>query len=151
MRILILAALVCASSSAFAQTAVPDYSNARTVDGSWTYAAIAGGGEATFRNGAGQPQLFVTCVRANRQVLIARPAATPATVLQVWSSNASRNLPAAFNPTARRLAATLAARDPLLDSMALSRGRSAVGVTGQPAIVAPAWGEISRVVEECRL
>jgi hypothetical protein len=41
--------------------------------------------------------------------------------------------------------------DPLLDAMAMSRGRVAVGVAGQPATVAPAWGEISRVVEECRL
>jgi hypothetical protein len=151
MRISILAALLCASSSVLAQTAVPDYANARAVDGSWTYAATAGGAEAAFRNSAGQPQLFLTCVRASRQVQVARPAAGPAPVLQLWSSNASRNLPAAFNPAARRISATLAASDPLLDSMALSRGRIAVGIAGQPAIVAPAWGEISRVVEECRL
>ena len=151
MRKMILAALLCASSPAFAQTAVPDYSNARAVDGRWTYAAIAGGGEATFRNSAGQSQLFLTCVRASRQVLIARPSAAAAPVLQIWTSNASRNLPAAFNPATGRLSATLTAMDPLLDSMALSRGRIAVGVAGQPAIVAPAWGEISRVVEECRL
>ena len=151
MRISILAALLCASSSALAQTAVPDYSNARAVDGSWSYAATAGGAEATFRNGAGQPQLFLTCVRASRQIVVARPAAAAAAVLQVWSSNASRNLTASFNPATRRLSATLAASDSLLDALALSRGRIAVGVAGQPAIVAPAWGEISRVVEECRL
>ena len=151
MRMMMLAALLCASSPAFAQTAVPDHSNARAVDGSWSYAAIAGGAEATFRNSAGQPQLFLTCVRASRQVLVARPAAAAAPILQVWSSNASRNLPATFNAGTRRLSATLNATDPLLDSMALSRGRIAVGVAGQPAIVAPSWGEISRIVEECRL
>src|SRR5688500_10886179 len=126
MRIAILAALLCASASALAQTAVPDYSNARTIEGSWTHAAIAGGFEATFRNSAGQPQLFLTCARAARQVSIARPAAAAAPTLQVWTSNASRNLPAAFNPATRRIAATLAASDTLLDSMALSRGRIAV-------------------------
>ena len=151
MRKFIAAALLCATSPALAQTAIPDYSNARTVDGSWSYAATAGGAEATFRNSAGQPQLFLTCVRAGRQVSIARPAAVAAPTLQVWSSNASRTLPASFNPATTRLSATLAATDPLLDSMALSRGRIAVGVAGQPAMVAPAWGEISRIVEECRL
>ena len=151
MRIPILAALLCASSPALAQTAVPDYSNARTVEGSWTHAATAGGVEATFRNSAGQPQLFLTCARAARQMLIARPATAAAPILQVWASNASRNLPAVFNPATRRISATLAAGDPLLDALALSRGRIAVGVAGQPAIVAPAWAEILRVVEECRL
>ena len=151
MRMMFLTALLCASSAAFAQTAVPDHSNSRAVDGSWSYAAIAGGGEATFRNSAGQPQLFLTCARASRQVLVSRPAAAAAPILQVWSSNASRDLPATFNATTRRLSATLNATDPLLDSMALSRGRIAVGVAGQPAIVAPAWGEVSRIVEECRL
>ena len=152
MRILIAAALLGATSAAIAQTpAVPDYSNARTLEGSWTYAATAGGAEATFRNSAAQPQLFLTCVRASRQVLIARPAAAAAPTLQLWASNASRNLPASFNPATRRIQATLAASDTLLDAMALSRGRIAVGIAGQPAIVAPAWGEISRIVEECRL
>ena len=152
MRIVLAAALLCAPFAAVAQSpAVPDYSNARTVDGSWTFAAIAGGAEATFRNAAGQPQIFLTCARASRRVSIARPATGPAPMLQLWASGASRNLPAAYNPATRRLTATLTAQDPLLDAMALSRGRVAVGVAGQPAIVAPAWGEISRVVEECRL
>jgi hypothetical protein len=155
MRIVILAALLCASSPALTQTAaipgVPDHSNSRTVDGSWNQSAIAGGIEAVFRNSAGQPQLFLTCTRATRQVSVARPAAGAAPILQVWTSSASRNLPASFNPATRRISATLRATDSLLDAMALSRGRIAVGVAGQPAIVAPAWGEISRVVEECRL
>ena len=151
MRKLIFAALLSATSPAFAQPAVPDYSGARTVEGSWTYAAVSGGGEATFRNSAGQPQIFLTCLRANRQLVIARPASAAAPFLQVWTSSASRNLPAAHNPTTGRLSATLNAQDSLLDALALSRGRIAVGVAGQAAIVAPPWGEVSRTVEECRL
>jgi hypothetical protein len=151
MRRLIAAALLCATSPAFSQTAVPDYSNARIGEGSWSQAATSGGIEATFRNSAGQPQLYLTCARASRQVLIARPASVAAPFLQVWTSSASRNLPASFNPATRRLSATLPAQDPLLDAMAMSRGRIAVGVAGQAAIVTPAWGEITRVVEECRL
>ena len=152
MRILIAAALLCANSAVFAQAPpVPDYTNSRTVDGSWAYAATAGGAEATFRNGAGQPQLFLTCVRASRQLVIARPGVGAVPFLQVWTSSVTRNLPASFNPATGRISASLSATDPLLDALALSRGRIAAGVAGQPAIVAPAWGEISRVVEECRL
>ena len=154
MRLLIVALLGAAVTpvAASAQApAVTDQSNARIMDGSWSYAATAGGGEAQFRNVAGQAQLFLTCTRATRQVSIARPAMGAAPILQVWTSSASRNLPAAFNPSTRRLSATVPAGDPILDAMAMSRGRIAVGVAGQPAIVAPAWGEISRVVEECRL
>jgi hypothetical protein len=151
MRRLIAAALFCATSPAFSQTAVPDYSNARIADGNWSQTPTAGGYEATFRNPAGQPQLYMSCVRVSRQVSIARPASAAAPFLQVWTSSASRNLPASFNPATGRLSATLPAQDPLLDAMAMSRGRVAVGVAGQAAIVAPAWGEISRVVEECRL
>ncbi len=158
MRSLIAAALLGASAfplPVFAQAtavpAIPDYSSARIAEGRWTHAAIAGGIEAQFRSAAGQPQLFLTCVRASRQVLIARPAVGAAPFLQVWTTSASRNLPASYNPATRRISATLSALDPLLDAMAMSRGRVAVGVAGQPATVAPAWGEISRVVEECRL
>lgn len=151
MRRLIAAALLCASSPALSQTAVPDHSNSPVAQGSWTHAATAGGLEASFRNTAAQPQLFLTCNRAARQVVIARPASAAAPFLQVWTSSASRNLPASFNPATGRLSATLPAQDPLLDAMALSRGRIAVGVAGQAAIVAPAWGEVTRVVEECRL
>lgn len=131
--------------------AVGNYSSARIADGSWTYVASPSGGEARFVNSSGQAQLLLTCTRATRQIAIARPSPVAAPMLQVWASNAARNLPAAFNPATRLATATLPATDPLLDALALSRGRLAVAVGGQPAIVPPAWGEITRVVEECRL
>ena len=154
MRLQIVAlvsAVVTPIATSAQAPAIADQSNARIMEGSWAYTATAGGAEAQFRNVAGQPQLFLTCLRASRQVTIARPAMGAAPILQVWTSSAARNLLASFNPATRRLTATLAANDSLLDAMALSRGRIAVGVAGQPAIVAPAWGEISRAVEECRL
>jgi hypothetical protein len=90
------------------------------------------------------------CLHQSRRVTIARPATGAAPFLQVWTSSLSRNLPASFNPATKRLTATLAAQDPVLDAMAMSRGRIAVAISGQAATVAPAWGEISRIVEECR-
>ncbi len=152
MQIAALVSAVVTPVTAFAQvSAISDQSNARIMEGNWTYAATAGGAEAQFRNSAGQPQVYLSCTRASRQVSIARPAMGAAPILQVWTSSAARNLLASFNPATQRLSTTLPANDSLLDAMAMSRGRIAVGVAGQPAIVAPAWGEISRVVEECRL
>jgi hypothetical protein len=157
MRLLIAAALAGAlppTLPAFAQTTaapgIADYSNAVIANGNWTHSTTAGGGEAQFRSASGQPQIMLACLRQTRQVTIARPASGAAPFLQVWTTSLARNLPASFNPATNRLTATLGAQDPLLDAMAMSRGRIAVGIAGQAATVAPAWGEISRVVEDCR-
>ena len=56
---------------------------------------------------------------------------------------------AAGRGTAGGLEADFAARDPLLDQMAFSRGRFMLLAGGQAAIV-PAWPEVSRVIEDCR-
>ena len=45
---------------------------------------------------------------------------------------------------------TLAARDPLLDAMAFSRGRFVIAAQGAAPLVLPAWPEVSRVIEDCR-
>jgi len=67
------------------------------------------------------------------------------------ASSESRNILASFNPATQLLSAPLQANDKLLDGLAQSRGRIAVGISGQPMLVAPAWAEIGRVVEECRI
>ena len=51
---------------------------------------------------------------------------------------------------AGRIAAGLEAGDPLLDAMALSRGRFALETTGLPTLFLPSWSEVTRVVEDCR-
>ena len=46
--------------------------------------------------------------------------------------------------------ARLAANDPLLDAMAISKGRFAIEVPGQAALFVPSWAEVTRVIEDCR-
>jgi hypothetical protein len=155
MRFTIAAAFaLTAASSLHAQTAAPasalDLSIATPQPGGWTYAATAGGSEASFLDANGRPQLFMRCVRANRIVTIARPATAAAPFLNVWTSNQTRNLPASYNPAIYRLSASLTAADPLLDAIAFSRGRFAVSVSGATALIVPAWEEPARVVEDCR-
>ncbi len=50
-------------------------------------------------------------------------------------------------------AATVAIRatnDAMLDQIAYSRGRFMVDVAGLELLYLPAWGEVSRVIEDCR-
>jgi hypothetical protein len=44
----------------------------------------------------------------------------------------------------------LAARDPLLDAMAFSKGRFAVEAPGLAPLYLPSWPEVTRVIEDCR-
>jgi hypothetical protein len=139
-----------AAASAEAQPAIPDLSTATPIAGSWTYTATANGSEATFLNTSAMPQVTIRCTLAARRVTIAKPASGAAPYLSVWTSAASRNLLASFNPATMRLSADVAATDPLLDAIAFSRGRFGVSVSAQPALVLPAWAEPSRVIEDCR-
>ena len=83
-------------------------------------------------------------------VTVAKPASGAAPLLMLWSTSGSRNLLASYNPATARITAQLASTDTLLDALAFSRGRIGVGVSGTPPLVAPAWPEIARVVEDCR-
>lgn len=46
--------------------------------------------------------------------------------------------------------AGVSASDPLLDAMALSKGRFAVEVEGEATLILPSHAEVSRLVEDCR-
>jgi hypothetical protein len=141
-----------ATSSLRAQAAVPpvDYSTATPLAGSWFYSPAADGSEAIYLNTSAQPQFVIHCTRATRRVSIARPASAAAPFLFLWTSSEARNLPASYKPATARLVAEVPAFDPLLDAIAFSRGRFAIGVLGAPAAVLPSWPEPARVVEDCR-
>lgn len=149
---LALAAPVSAATTAAAALPAFDYSIANPASGSWAYSPTATGSVASFRSAAGQaPQLTLTCNRTVRRVSIARPAGGAAPYLFVWSTSMNRNVPAGFNPATHLLTAELTAYDKLLDALAFSRGRIVVGPSNGTAFVAPAWPDIIRVIEDCRV
>lgn len=127
-----------------------DYGIANPVAGRWTYGPTTTGSVASFAGSDGRRQLALTCVRSTRRISIARAAAGAAPFLMVWTSAQSRNVPAGFNPATGLLSADFSAGDKLLDSLAFSRGRIAIGPSNAPALVAPAWPDIIRVIEDCR-
>ena len=147
MQVLIAAALALIAAPPLHAL---DLGVATPVAGTWIYAPMPGGSEATFANASGAPQLWVHCTRATRRVSIAKAASAAAPFLNVWTSSQMRSGAAAFNPATSRLTVELAAYDSLLDAMASSRGRFAVSVAGQAPLVVPPWPEVGRVIEDCR-
>ena len=145
-----IAAFVFAAPVSAQSVAAVDYTAATPLPGRWTSAVTTDGSEASFVDNAGRAQLWLHCARASRVVTIARPANAAAAFLSVWTSSATRNVPASFNPATGRSTASLSAYDSLLDALAMSRGRIAIGVGSASTLVAPAWPEIAHLVEDCR-
>jgi hypothetical protein len=148
-----LAAIAFADPS-FAQPSAPqsanDPLNSPAAPGSWSYGVIQGASDAIFRDPNGNPQLTVRCNRATRRVIFIRPASASAPTLQLWTSSTARSLPATYDPASARISAEVSAFDRLLDALAFSRARFAVGVTGTPPLVVPNWPEATRAIEDCR-
>ena len=153
-----LAALALATTVSAQQTAtapVADFSTAPVTAGLWTYQAVPGGSTARFIDATGTARFALECSKATRRVTLSRTSAIAAPSLLLWASDASRVLAARFEPNAMRVSAELAARDPLLDAIAFSRGRIAVTLGGAGAgsapLVMPAWPEAARTIEDCRI
>ena len=128
-----------------------DLERYQPIAGNWAYRAFAGGSESAFSDSAATRRLVVRCNRASRTVAVVRtgvPAAAP--TLTIWTSSAARSVPARFEAT-RVLTADIAARDPLLDAIAFSRGRFATAAAGAPMVTLPASPEAARVIEDCRI
>jgi hypothetical protein len=146
---LAVAASVSAQQPAIATAA--DYSTAAVASGSWTYQSVPGGSAARFIDSTGTARFALECSKATRRVTLSRTTATAAPSLFVWTTDASRTLGVRFEPNAMRIAVELAARDPLLDAIAFSRGRIAVVSGSGDALVMPAWPEAARTIEDCRI
>ena len=147
-----LAALAAALPLAMAgaQVATVDYSDAGTVPGRWSYVSVAGGSEARFTDSGGAIRFLIGCARATRRVTVARTSGAPGATLSLWTTDATRDLPARFEQNAMRVSAQLAAYDPLLDAIAFTRGRIALSMPGSPALVLAPGPEAARVIEDCR-
>ncbi len=149
-----LAALGLPASSVAQPTAPQspaDPVNLPASPGSWTYGqTVPGATDAIFMDASGAPQLTVRCNRATRRVIFIRPASAASPTLQLWTSSAARSLPATYDAASARISAEVPAFDRLLDALAFSRARFAVGVAGAPPLVVPNWPEATRAIEDCR-
>lgn len=129
-----------------------DWTDRPATAGDWSYGAEARGSVARFTGpGTG---FAMRCDRAARRVTLERggvldPGRTAQ--LTMRSSTTARSLPLANTATTPpTVGATLPATDPLLDSIAYTRGRFLVQTEGAPDLVLPAYAEVARVIEDCR-
>ena len=113
--------------------------------GTWRYAR---GGQASVARFV-PAGLTLSCdADGQLRLWLDRVATAPVTVR---TSSVARTLtPAAVGGPPAGVAIVLAARDPLLDAMAFSRGRFAIEQAGAAPLVVPAWAEVGRVIEDCR-
>ena len=146
-----LAPATAVTAQTVAATPAVDFNTARVAPGSWGYQSTPGGSMARFVDTTGTARLVLQCTRATRRVTIAFTSTAPAASLSLWTSIASRNLPARFEANAMRVTAELPAYDALLDAIAFSRGRIAVTMPGGVPLVVPAWPEPARTIEDCRI
>lgn len=127
--------------------AFKDWRDAPQTVGDWRYEG------SVARFGPGNATLFaLACDRpAATMRLIRTGTSTVSLPMTVVTTSDTRPLSADPAPQGQpQLIATLGARDPLLNSMAFSRGRFAVEVNGLPTLYLPAWAEVGRVIEDCR-
>ena len=108
--------------------------------GTWTYRALPGGSEASFASASGV-EFTLRCTRTTRTVQLLRSGAVPGAAVIIRTTSLERTLPAS---------ATVAARDPLLDAIAYSRGRWSVEAGGLARLVLPSWPDAARSIEDCR-
>lgn len=139
------------------QVATPVYDNwmdAPATSGDWFYRTGSGETLAIFGTSPApaDTRLLVICRLPTRRVALAYVGAVSGQAeMRIRTETTDRTLTAAPAGGEQRLALVeLAASDPLLDAIAFSKGRFAVNVAGQPPVFAPAWPEITRVIEDCR-
>jgi hypothetical protein len=154
MPFLLAAALALTDDATPNVAGTPLQSNleyAQPIAGDWAYSAAADGSEATFSNSSGQPQLTIRCTLSTRRVALVKAAAGASPTIWVWTSSQKKVLPASYDASAARVTADLGANDSLLDAIASSRGRIGFSTSGLAALIVPPWGEVGRVIEDCRV
>ena len=113
--------------------------------GDWSYARTSGVSEARY-GAPGGARLTLICDPRAGQIRLGWPgaAAGPVTVRTTYGDTVRQSQ--VTNAGAQII---FAARDPLLDQIAYSRGRFMLAAGGE-TLIAPVWPEISRVIEDCR-
>jgi len=117
--------------------------------GTWRYAPRGTGTEASFWSPAGAPMARLRCIAESRSIVLSLPdSGARQPLVTIRTETATRTLQATLAD--REMTAALAAGDPLLDAMALSKGRFMVESEGLPPLYLPSHAEVSRVIEDCR-
>ncbi|WP_431468846.1 hypothetical protein [Sphingosinithalassobacter sp. LHW66-3] len=122
--------------------------------GTWDYRRDERGSVALYGQPGGDAELTIRCDRAAGRVYLSRRGTAGAGGLPLTIRTSSMLQPMTALPTGGEpgyLAVALDPRDPVLDAMGFSRGRFIVETATMRPLVIPAWAEVLRVAEDCRL
>lgn len=139
-----------------APTPTPTYANwldAPPTPGNWFYINKPPFSYAAFGDTATTPKFVMRCDRAGGIVSIGRESAsTTPQPLRIITETSTRLLTGQprQGSVEHLLAVDLPTADPLLDAMAISKGRFAVEAAGEPTLYIPSWPEVTHVIEDCR-
>lgn len=123
--------------------------DAPATPGDWRYTAQGTRSEASFWGSDNLPKARLRCIADSRTVVLSLPPSGARQPLVTIRSEALSRTQAA-SAQDREQVVSFAPNDPLLDAIALSKGRFAVEAEGLPALILPSWAEVSRVIEDCR-
>jgi hypothetical protein len=130
--------------------AAADWQDWLWTPGTWSYARDPRGSRALYGPPASDALVVLRCDLSTRAIYLSRAGSVTAP-FTVRTTTVTRQL--ATQPTGGALpyvAAALVATDPLLDAIAFSRGRFTIEQPGTTPLVLPPWGEVGRVIEDCR-
>lgn len=131
-----------------------DWHDRALTPGDWRYVRKQGETVAEYAADplAPAPLLTIACNRASQVIsFTANNIRLPTNTMTIRTETMDRSLPANRQIRGETFVVSeIGARDPLLDAMVFSHGRFAVVIPRSPALILPAWPEITRVVEDCR-
>lgn len=131
--------------------AFENWIDAPQTPGDWSFKRENGNSFAQFGQSGSEPVFELFCnLSGGRVELIRYGSGMKPGVITVRTETTSRTISARLSPDAEVLGAGVPVRDPLLDAMALTRGRFAVETPELSTLYLPAWAEVTRVIEDCR-
>ncbi|MEO1730776.1 MAG: hypothetical protein AAFR64_08565 [Pseudomonadota bacterium] len=133
------------------EAAFENYLDAPQTPGTWEYEDEPAESLGLFGIPNPMHPFVVRCDKQLKIVSLARASTAqgPLTMI-IQTETTTRQLVAGKVEGYDFIAANLDPNDPLLDAMAITKGRFVVGLEGEETLYVPAWTEFSRVVEDCR-
>lgn len=126
-----------------------DWMDAATTPGQWRYETILGGTAATFVGNDASALARLRCERGSKTMILAlTSAAARSPAVEIRTETQTAALPLAVRDG--RAEVVMRGDLPLLDAIALSKGKFAIGAEGMLPLYLPSWAEVSRVIEDCR-
>jgi hypothetical protein len=129
-----------------------DWMDEAETPGTWGYENRGNFTLAIFNTPTRGVAFAIQCWQPSREIsLIMAGQSVASPTMQVRTEATSRAIAARLSiGEMSNVTAALRGDDPLLDAMALSKGRFAVETEGLPPLILPSWAEVTRVIEDCR-